>query len=527
MPVVLLGAKQEVHHEDGDSGTNHNHEAVAEEEESKHVIDSAEPNGAHDEVELNEDGTERQETNNQHAGEGLEVGGDRGDLARDLVGAHGSLKLRSTESKPRTGKRQRDGDDEPDGNNDEHGGEGNGAGRLLSPQEEIQEEEGPEDDGGNKNGGKHDVELPLLTLPSLVGSGRDVAADEAEDCVQENHDGAQRSTVRGREEAKKSEDDGAASHDEKLRAVSGKDREQKGSRRGSEDVAVDELPAGVFLNATILERAVAAKVIEIELVQAVVASNILLQGSDQDGHDSEDQDDDNDGGIDEPEPVDLGVKDVQVLVPSSGPSSVRLAPVHAVAELDVLGLAVLAAKDNGLAIDVAVHLAAILVGVGLDNNANNTELVRVLVDFVVLDNDFVVVVEKDVIVVIVLSEQEAGAVENASSELVLDLLTSGEPVDEPVQAVALLNALLDELDVLLLVCSLAEGLAGLVLAHLELEGGGHDAVSEEDAAQTLRHILGTILGLTELEGGVVVVVGDDGVQSRVLGRGDRLNAVDV
>ena len=56
--MVVLTAEEEVYHEHGDGCTGDDHEAVAEEEESEHVVDFAEPDGGHDEVELDEDGSE-------------------------------------------------------------------------------------------------------------------------------------------------------------------------------------------------------------------------------------------------------------------------------------------------------------------------------------------------------------------------------------------------------------------------------------------------------------------------------------
>ena len=57
MPVIILTTKQEIDHEHRDSRTRYYHEAVAEEQEAEHVVDLAEPDGRHDEVELDEDGS--------------------------------------------------------------------------------------------------------------------------------------------------------------------------------------------------------------------------------------------------------------------------------------------------------------------------------------------------------------------------------------------------------------------------------------------------------------------------------------
>lgn len=72
--MVVLRAKQEVDEQDGDSGTSDNHDSVAEEEEAEHVVDFAEPHVVHNEVELYEDGTEGENADEEHGGDGAKVG---------------------------------------------------------------------------------------------------------------------------------------------------------------------------------------------------------------------------------------------------------------------------------------------------------------------------------------------------------------------------------------------------------------------------------------------------------------------
>lgn len=219
VPVVVLGAEQEVDEEDCDRGGRGDHEAVAEEEEAEHVVHLAEPDGAHDEVELDEDGAEGEEADEQHGRDRAQVGCRRGDLARDLVCAHGRRDGGLPEAEPGAGEGEGDGDDEPDQHDDEHRREGHGAAGALEPEEEIEEEEGCEDQAGDEKRGQCDVELPALAAEGLVDARRDVAADEAEDGVQNDHDGAERAAIGGREEAEQREGDGGTGHDEKLRAV--------------------------------------------------------------------------------------------------------------------------------------------------------------------------------------------------------------------------------------------------------------------------------------------------------------------
>ena len=56
--MIILAAEQEVDEQDRDGGTSNYHNAVAEKEETEHVVYFAKPHVVHDEVELDEDGAE-------------------------------------------------------------------------------------------------------------------------------------------------------------------------------------------------------------------------------------------------------------------------------------------------------------------------------------------------------------------------------------------------------------------------------------------------------------------------------------
>ena len=73
--MVIFTAEQEVDEEDGNGGAGNDHDAVAEEEETEHVVYFAEPHVVHDEVELHEDGAEREDAHKDHGGQRAEVGG--------------------------------------------------------------------------------------------------------------------------------------------------------------------------------------------------------------------------------------------------------------------------------------------------------------------------------------------------------------------------------------------------------------------------------------------------------------------
>lgn len=259
-------------------------------------------------------------------------------------------------------------------------------------------------------------------MHGLVDTCRGVSTNETKDRVEQDHDGAERPTVRGRKEAEECEDDGAAGHNEKLSTVSKQDRQEQRPGWRAEDIAVNQLPARVLLNTVLLKGGCSAEIIQVDLVEAVVPCDVPLQRAHEDGHDGQDQNDDNDGSVYQPEPVDLRVEDVQVLVPSCSPRGRRLAPVNAVAELDLLGRTFLSKNDRAVII-TAVRFAVVFLRAGLDNDTHNTKLVRVLVYCMVLDPDLVVVVEHNVVRLIVLAHQEARAVECRPRQLILNLLS--------------------------------------------------------------------------------------------------------
>ena len=125
---------------------------------------------------------------------------------------------RMPESHPTASKAQGHADDEPDAQNDEHGGEGDRPARLLCPQEQVKQEEGGEHNAGHHGGRQGDVSLPGFAAESLVDARGHVTSDEAEDGVQQDHDCAERTPVGGGQEAQQGKSDGRAHHDEKLRA---------------------------------------------------------------------------------------------------------------------------------------------------------------------------------------------------------------------------------------------------------------------------------------------------------------------
>ena len=116
--MVILATKQEVYHEHGDSGASNDHKSVAEEQEAEHVVDLAEPDRGHDEVEFDENGAEGEDADQEHGWDGAHVGGARWNLARNLVGADWGCDGLLSKSDPATSEGEGHGDQEPDSNDD-------------------------------------------------------------------------------------------------------------------------------------------------------------------------------------------------------------------------------------------------------------------------------------------------------------------------------------------------------------------------------------------------------------------------
>jgi hypothetical protein len=100
-------------------------------------------------------------------------------------------------SEPTASDAERDRDDEPDNHDDEHGGEGHSARGSTAPDEEVEEEKDGKDKTRECEGRANEAKFPGLAMEELIGSGSNVAADEAEQCVEDNDDSAERAAVAG------------------------------------------------------------------------------------------------------------------------------------------------------------------------------------------------------------------------------------------------------------------------------------------------------------------------------------------
>ena len=86
LPPVILSAKEEVREKHRRRCGCHNHQSVADEQKSKHVIDLVGPQRRHDKVELHENRPERQNARQEKRRNGTKASCHRGDLTGDLVG---------------------------------------------------------------------------------------------------------------------------------------------------------------------------------------------------------------------------------------------------------------------------------------------------------------------------------------------------------------------------------------------------------------------------------------------------------
>jgi hypothetical protein len=109
------------------------------------------------------------------------------------------------ETQPATSNAQRYRDDEPDYDDDKHGGEWNRPGSTTTPDEQVEEEEDGEDEARKRKRRADEAEFPGLAVEELVSPGGHIATDESEKSVEDDDNSAERSAVAGREEAKESE----------------------------------------------------------------------------------------------------------------------------------------------------------------------------------------------------------------------------------------------------------------------------------------------------------------------------------
>mmetsp|Transcript_27966 Transcript_27966/g.65311 ORF Transcript_27966/g.65311 Transcript_27966/m.65311 type:complete len:466 (-) Transcript_27966:756-2153(-) len=316
-PVVVLRAQLEVAHDHRDLGARDDEDDEDEQQEAEDVVELVQPDGREDEEELYEDGAEGQHASHRHREGGLHVPHLLGHLARDLIDAHGHLERLASVAEVGAEEDERHRDAEPEDEQRAQRAEGDGARRLLSPDDEVEHEEDDEDHAREEARGQDDVLLPLDALEVLVEEGGRVAGRNPHEDEEQQHRRHQPSTVGGRKETEHREDHGDDAHREGLHARPHQHREHHRHLGRPEDVAMHQLPARLLLHL-------------LRSVDRVVPVKISMQRPHHDHRHHARQEEDDHERIDDREPVDLIVAHVQVEVPSRRPFDVGQLPLDVV-----------------------------------------------------------------------------------------------------------------------------------------------------------------------------------------------------
>ena len=154
LPRVVLVAQLEIRQHDGHLGACDDEDEQHEREEAEDVVEALQPDGGHDEEELDEDGAEGEDAAHQHVERAAHVPRLLGDLPRDLVGAARVLVQLGLEAEEGAEEDEGDGDAEPHADERHDRAEGHGARRAAAPDEEVEEERADEDDARVEEGGE-------------------------------------------------------------------------------------------------------------------------------------------------------------------------------------------------------------------------------------------------------------------------------------------------------------------------------------------------------------------------------------
>mmetsp|Transcript_116135 Transcript_116135/g.329135 ORF Transcript_116135/g.329135 Transcript_116135/m.329135 type:complete len:517 (-) Transcript_116135:424-1974(-) len=316
-PVVVLVGELEVRQCDGNLRAGDDEDQDHEHQETEKVVELVLPEGGHDEEELREDGAERQDPPHERGEDPPDVPGLRRDLPRDLVRAHrqGDRLLLVAEEGPEEDEGHRDA--EPEHQEREHRGEGHRPGGLLPPDQEVQDEEDGEDEARVEHRRHEGHQRPALAAEELVEARLHVAREDAHEGEEEHHGLQQAAPVRRREEAQEREDQGHDGHPEDLHAGAHGGEQEPRVGRPPEDVPVHELPA------RLLGRLLRGG-------ELVVPRDVAVQRAQEDhGHHAGEEEHDQEG-VQDGEPVDLPARHLEVVVPAGGPAVRALGPLHVV-----------------------------------------------------------------------------------------------------------------------------------------------------------------------------------------------------
>mmetsp|Transcript_33193 Transcript_33193/g.81496 ORF Transcript_33193/g.81496 Transcript_33193/m.81496 type:complete len:465 (-) Transcript_33193:489-1883(-) len=335
-PPVVLGAEVQVAHDHGALSARDDEDGEDKEEEAEHVVEAVLPDGRENEEHLDKHDAERQKASHDDGARRVQVPLLGGDLAGDRVRLHRRLYDLALEPEVRSEEDERERDAKPEEHQHNERAEGHGCGALLAPRHDVHQEKhgeahAREDDGRQERGLK-----VVGLLHELAEARPHVPRGNAHEHVEEEHRREQRTAVRRREEAKRSERQSQVSHDEKLHACAGVDGEEGGVGGGAEDVSVHELPACLLAHVAVHLGAVL-----LSQHHLVVAGEVLAEDTGHDEADDSREEDEDDERVGDREPVDLVILDLvhlQVHVPAGGPLDVAKLPLHVVGPDDLLAL---------------------------------------------------------------------------------------------------------------------------------------------------------------------------------------------
>jgi len=233
-------------------------------------------------------------------------------LTGNLVGTNRVLNVWLLESEVASQEDKRDRNTEPESKKSDQGGEWNGSGRLLSPNEEVEDKENTEDDARIKNSSQQSATFPSVTLEHLVQAGSNITGEDTHEDENNQKSSEQATTISRRQETKNSKHHGNKSHSNNLDTSSNTDREQHGIFRRTENITMNQLPA-IFLLSFI------------RAFNLIVTIEILMDSTHHNhtNHTSEEKNDHE--RVDDGEPMDLAVSHEEINIPTRGP-------------LDILGL---------------------------------------------------------------------------------------------------------------------------------------------------------------------------------------------
>lgn len=178
----------------------------------------------------------------------------------------------------------------------------------------------------NKCRSEYDGRFPMFASKHLVQTSRNVARKWPKEYEKHEHDRGQTSTRRRAQKPKYSKEECDSRHHKQLSSCSRKYREKHESIWRTENIGMNQLPPEILLGIFFI-------------LLTVVASNILMQCSQQNHWNHSCEEEDNHDGVYQAKPMDLGVKNIQIIIPSCAPGNIRLYPGYRVVKGDSGGIA--------------------------------------------------------------------------------------------------------------------------------------------------------------------------------------------